>query len=117
MSQKATIIILGILLISLFIPTAFAADQDQERIYGSELMTPQERVEHRIKMQEMKTEQEREKYRMEHHEMMQERAKAQGKTLPDEPLQRGTGKGLNSSSMKNSSGKSGGGSGGGGKSR
>ena len=45
-------------------------------------------------MREMKTEDEREQYRMEHHKMMQERAIAQGTTLPEEPLQRGTGKGL-----------------------
>ena len=42
MSLKATIIILGILHISLFIPTTFAANQDQERIYGSKLTTSQE---------------------------------------------------------------------------
>lgn len=117
MHYKTTMVILGILLMCLFIPSTFAADQDQERIYGSELMTQEERAEHRAKMREMKTEEEREAYRMEHHRMMQERAKAQGKTLPDEPLQRGTGKGLNSSGMKSSSGGSGGSSGSGGKGR
>lgn len=56
-----------------------------DRMYGYELMTPQERMEYQTKMRAMKTEQERETYRMEHHKLMQERAKAQGKTLPDTP--------------------------------
>ena len=55
----------------------------QDRIYGSQLMTKQERVEHRNKMQSFKTQQEREQYRIEHHKKMQERAEQQGKTLPD----------------------------------
>lgn len=62
-----------------------AQAQDQERIYGSELMTPQERIEHRDRMRAAKTEQEREAIRLEQHKQMQERAKAQGKTLPDMP--------------------------------
>ena len=52
-----------------------AADQP---IYGSQLMT----------------EQEREAYRQQHHKMMQERARAQGITLPDEPMPRGQGRGM-----------------------
>jgi hypothetical protein len=59
--------------------------QDQERVYGSELMTPQERSEYHNRMRVLKTEQEREAFRLEHHKLMQERAKAQGKTLPDMP--------------------------------
>lgn len=59
--------------------------QDGERIYGSELMTPQERSEYQARMRALKTEQEREAFRLEHHKKMQERAKAQGKTLPDTP--------------------------------
>jgi len=66
---------------------AHAADQvrDQDRIYGSELMTPQERTVYQNRMRATKTEQERETLRLEHHKQMQERAKAQGKTLPDMP--------------------------------
>lgn len=74
---------------------AYAADQardqdrtqaqDQDRIYGSELMTRQERIEYHNRMRTMKTQQERETFRQEHHQLMQERAKAQGKTLPDMP--------------------------------
>ena len=65
----------------------FAEDQ----IYGSQLMTQQEREEHRTKMQSMKTKEERERYRMEHHKKMQERAKQQGMTLPDKPPSSGSG--------------------------
>jgi len=60
----------------------------EEQIYGSELMTKQERMEHRTKMQNMKTMEERERYRMEHHKKMQERAKERGVTLPDSPQMR-----------------------------
>ncbi len=65
--------------------------QDGERIYGSELMTPQERSEYQARMRALKTEQEREAFRLEHHKKMQERAKAQGKTLPDMPPGMGPG--------------------------
>jgi hypothetical protein len=58
---------------------------DPDRIYGSELMTAQERTEYQARMRAAKTEQEREAIRLEHHNQMQERAKAQGKTLPDMP--------------------------------
>lgn len=64
-----------------------------EKIYGSQLMTQQERQEHRTKMQSMKTKEERERYRMEHHKKIQERAKQQGVTLPDKPPTSGSGMG------------------------
>lgn len=63
--------------------------QDQEQIYGSQLMTEQERLEHRNIMRSLKTQEEREAYRMEHHKRMQVRAKEKGVTLPDEPLPQG----------------------------
>jgi len=69
-------------------------DQTQDRtrlqdpIFGSQLMTEQERLEHRNRMRSFKTEQEREQYRLEHHKRMQERAKSKGVTLPDEPMMR-----------------------------
>lgn len=69
---------------------ALAADQ-QERIYGSQLMTQQERIEYRAKIRAAKTVQEREQIRIEHHNRMQERAKEQGKMLPDNPPERGKG--------------------------
>ncbi|MDH5360992.1 MAG: hypothetical protein OEX03_10535 [Gammaproteobacteria bacterium] len=57
--------------------------QADETVYGWQLMSEQERNEHREKMQSMRTEQEREAYRMEHHKMMQERATEQGINLPE----------------------------------
>ncbi|MDH5600073.1 MAG: hypothetical protein OEY78_02090 [Gammaproteobacteria bacterium] len=65
----------------------------QQQVYGYQLMTEQERIEHRTKMQSMKTAEEREQYRMEHHRKMQERAKQQGITLPDYPPMPGMGGG------------------------
>ncbi|MBZ0160665.1 MAG: hypothetical protein K8G79_11105 [bacterium] len=70
-----------------------AQTQKQEQVYGSQLMTPQERAEYRAKMRAAKTAEEREGIRKEHHKLMQERAKARGVTLPDEPPARGGGMG------------------------
>lgn len=72
---------------------AQAGAQDKETIYGSQLMTRQERADHRAKMRSFKTSEEREAYRVEHHKKMQERAKKQGKTLPDMPSAQGCGPG------------------------
>lgn len=90
---------------------AFAADQD-EQIYGSQLMTQQERTEYHAKMRAAKIAQEREQIRKEHHVQMQERAKESGVTLPDEPPGRGGGMGPGGGGM--GSGGGGMGSGGGG---
>lgn len=65
--------------------TQQAQTQERDRVYGSELMTQQERTEYHNHMRALKTEQERDAYRLAHHKKMQERAKAQGKTLPDMP--------------------------------
>ena len=67
--------------------------QDHTPIYGSQLMTQQERNEYRAKMRTAKTAKERERLRYEHHERMQERAKERGVTLPAEPPVRGGGMG------------------------
>ena len=65
-------------------------DQIQDRqIYGSQLMTQQERNEYRTRMRAAKTAEEREQVRKEHHEQMKARAKEKGVTLPDEPPARG----------------------------
>jgi len=80
------------LLIAVTAAPALADDQEMQ-VYGWQLMSEQERAEHRAKMQSFKTEEERERYRMEHHSMMQERAKTRGVTLPDEPQPRGKGMG------------------------
>lgn len=69
---------------------SFAADAP---IYGSQLMTNQERIEHRNKLQAAKTATEREQVRLQHHERMQLRAKEQGVTLPDTPPAQGGGQG------------------------
>lgn len=62
-----------------------AKKQVREQIYGSQLMSRQERLEHRNKLRAAKTAEEREQIRKEHHEKMQQRAKERGVTLPDMP--------------------------------
>ncbi|MDH5612599.1 MAG: hypothetical protein OEY66_09115 [Gammaproteobacteria bacterium] len=59
--------------------------QEQDRIYGSQLMTQQERLEFRARMRAATSAEEREQIRNEHHERMKVRAKERGVTLPDEP--------------------------------
>jgi hypothetical protein len=59
-------------------------EQEQEQIYGSQLMTQQERDEFRAKMRSAKTAKEREQIRQEHHERMMVRAKERGVNLPSE---------------------------------
>ena len=65
----------------------------EEQVYGYQLMTEQERIEHRTKMQSLKTMEERNRYRLEHHKLMEQRAREQGVTLPEAPLPRGMGGG------------------------
>jgi hypothetical protein len=62
---------------------------DDAPIYGSQMMTEQERLEHRNRLRSAKTLEERERIRTEHHEQMVERARERGVTLPDEPPMRG----------------------------
>ncbi|MDE2345747.1 MAG: hypothetical protein KGL13_04690 [Gammaproteobacteria bacterium] len=57
-------------------------------IYGSQLMTPEERAAYRAKMRAAKTDAERAQIRAQHHKEMQERAKKLGKTLPPAPPSR-----------------------------
>ncbi|WP_321530241.1 hypothetical protein [uncultured Desulfuromonas sp.] len=63
--------------------------QQQQKIYGSQLMTQQERMEFRAKMRDAKTAEQRQKIRAEHHATMQERAKQRGVSLPEEPPAQG----------------------------
>ncbi len=87
---------------ALLLPVSFswAADQDMEKIqnqiqvYGSQLMTEQERNEYRNKIKTAKTAKEREQIRHEHHKLMTQRAKKQGVTLPDEPPAMGSHRGM-----------------------
>ena len=103
-SYKAGVIFTLLYTVILFSP----AVQSEDQVYGYELMTKQERMEHRNTMRTLKTEQERERYRLEHHKKMQKRAEKKGLTLPDTPQPRGKG-------MMNNEGRgSGGGQGSGG---
>lgn len=65
-----------------------------EPIFGSQLMSQQERNEHRLKMQSAKTADEREAVRAQHHQQMLERARQQGVTLPETPPAQGAGRGM-----------------------
>ena len=98
----------------------FAADssaqsktQTQEQVYGSQLMTPQERSAYQSKMHAAKTNEEREQIRAQHHQEMQVRAKQQGVTLPDMPPASGMGGGMGPGGGAGGMGPGGGGSGGG----
>lgn len=98
----------------------FAADppaqkQAQEQIYGSQLMTEQERATHQAKMRSAKTNEEREQIRAQHHKEMQVRAKQQGVTLPAEPPAQGMGGGMGPGGGAGMGGGMGSGGGGGGR--
>lgn len=100
MSKKSFFIpILGAVLclpagFALAADAAPAAGQVQNQtIYGSQLMTPKERVEYRAKLRAAKTVQERERIRQEHHEEMMKLAKERGVTLPAVPPAGGAGMG------------------------
>jgi hypothetical protein len=84
--------------LALSIGVALAADAPaspaREPVYGSQLMTPKERAEHRAKMRAAKTPEEKAKIRAELHQRMQERAKQQGLALPDAPPSAGGGMGM-----------------------
>ncbi len=95
--MKKRILMLSALATALSVGSALATDEPpmreqsrmQEQIYGSQMMTMEERNEYRAKMRAAKTAEEREQIRQEHHERMKERAKERGMTLPDEPPARG----------------------------
>ncbi|MBL8443960.1 MAG: hypothetical protein JNK52_07920 [Zoogloeaceae bacterium] len=82
-------------------------------IYGSQMMTEQERIQHRNQLHAAKTEAEREQIRARHHEQMQMRAKERGVTLPDNPPQF-SGRASPPAGAGSAGGLGGGGSGGGG---
>ena len=98
MMKKALIVSTMTIALSISSGLAFAAEQG-EQIYGSQLMTQQERIEYRSKLRAAKTVEERRRIRKEHHERMKERAKERGMTLPDEPPERGSGMGPGSGGM------------------
>ena len=60
-------------------------DEAKQPVFGSQLMTRQERIEYRNKMRSLSTPEAREAFRLQHHKLMQQRAKERGLTLPNEP--------------------------------
>jgi hypothetical protein len=101
MNQRILVLFTLVIFLSLSTGSALAADQEraqeriqkQEQIYGSQLMTQQERAEYRAKMRTAKTAEEQEQIRKEHHERMKERAAERGVTLTEEPPAGGRGMG------------------------
>ena len=101
MKRRILVLFALVIILSLSAGNALAADQErvqesvqkQEQIYGSQLMTRQERAEYRAKMHTAKTAEEREQIRKEHHERMKERAAERGVTLTEEAPDRGRGMG------------------------
>ncbi len=74
-------------LFALPMSSAMAAD---EPVYGSQLMTQEERHEYQMRMREAESAEERQQIREEHHEEMKIRAQEKGVELPDEPpMERG----------------------------
>lgn len=112
MLKKMVLLSVATTALTLSLGIALAAEQErtqqqtqaQEQIYGSQMMTPQEREEHRLKMRAAKTAEEREQIRKEHHERMKTLAKERGITLPDEPPAMGGGMGPGGGGMGPDSG-------------
>lgn len=84
----STLVVVGLLGLGAM---TLAGAEPGQRGYGHELMTDEERAEHRERMRSMDSQEEREQYRREHHEKMKQRAREQGVELPDEPPERGPG--------------------------
>ena len=85
-NRKMNTVILGAAVFTLAsINVAFA-----QTYYGSQLMAPRERAEHRAIMRSLPPG-EREEYRAQHHEDMKKRAESMGLSLPDQPPAYGRG--------------------------
>ena len=78
--------LLFIFTLSMILPSTSVFSEEQ--VYSWQMMSEQERQEHRTKMQNMNTEEERNRYRLEHRKMMEQRAKEKGKSLSDMPRNR-----------------------------
>lgn len=99
MNRKKSVLHCMIGVLSLSTVIAAAADPSpvqkiaatQEQVYGSQLMTLEERAEYHGEMRAAKTVEERELLRKEQHQRMDARAKTRGVTLANEPLVRGQG--------------------------
>lgn len=81
---------LGVVTLGMSAPV-FAAD---DTVYGSQLMTSQERLEHRDRLRNAKSAEERQQIQNEHHKRMQARAEERGVSIPDTPPASGQGKGM-----------------------
>lgn len=68
----------------------------EEEVYGWNLMSEQERIQHQETMRNLKTNEERERYRIEHHEKMKQRAQERGVTIPEMPRDRMRNNGMGS---------------------
>ena len=79
------------LIVVLFLLLPLQVSSAVEEIYGWNMMTEQERVQHRETIHNLKTKEERERYQTAHHNKMQERAKERGLSMPDMPMHQGTG--------------------------
>ncbi len=94
---RSSLIVAAVLAVFLQTSIPLAAQErtqiQNREIYGSQLMTAQERNEYRARMRAAKTQEERERIRAENHERMQQRAKERGVTLPEVPPGRGPGMG------------------------
>jgi hypothetical protein len=84
---------LGLAVVVLTAGSMSDAYSQQPPIYGSQLMTEQERAEYRSRMRTATSEQEREQIRLQHHAQMQKRAAELGIELPDAPPMTGMGRG------------------------
>jgi len=89
----AIIVFAGLILFSGVFPAsaqqasqkALQLKEQQGEIYGSEIMSEQERHEYARRIREAQTPQEEEQYRLEHRQQMRERAEKLGVTLPQDP--------------------------------
>ena len=90
--RKQDLIVAGLTTVLLLSSHALFA-KDNQPVYGSQLMTQQERTEFQQRMRNAKSDAERQKIRNEHHKKMQIKAKEQGITLPDKPKKSGAGSG------------------------
>ncbi|EHQ52463.1 hypothetical protein ECTPHS_07217 [Ectothiorhodospira sp. PHS-1] len=68
---------------------AAQAMEEEKTIYGSQLMTQEERDEYRARMRAATTPEEKAQIREEHHARMKARGEEMGVELPDEPPARG----------------------------
>ena len=72
----------------LFLVLPIQSSFSEDRVYGWNMMTEQERIQHRETIRNLKTEEEKERFRIEHHKKMQKRAEERGVSIPDMPMHR-----------------------------